>query len=144
MLAAALGPAQVAGRVMLLLAGRDLRLVPVTLATLAGFTLASTLLFVGSGVPTLWLLYALIQGASAGVATILRPVLAAEILGRDGFGAIWGALSVAPLLAQASAPVLGALLLTQGGSAVILACLAMSALALALGVSLRPRMAPAT
>lgn len=142
MLAAALGPAQVAGRVMLMLAGHDLKLAPVTLWVMAGFVLASLLLFVGHGVPTLWLLYALIQGASAGVATILRPLLAAEILGRQGFGAVWGALSVAPLMAQALAPVVGALLLGLGGGAVVLASLGLAAVALALSWSLRAKMQP--
>ncbi|MBI1218898.1 MAG: hypothetical protein GC186_10150 [Rhodobacteraceae bacterium] len=140
MLAAALGPAQVAGRVMLVLAGDDLPLGRITIWTLAGFVLSSTLLLAGHGVPTIWLLYALAQGSAAGIATILRPLLAAEILGRDGFGAVWGALSVAPLLAQALAPVVGALLLTLGGSAVIGACLAMAVAALLLGLSLRPRL----
>lgn len=139
MLAAALGPAQVAGRVMLVLAGDDLPLRRITIWTLAGFVLSSVLLFTGHGVPTLWLLYALAQGSAAGIATILRPLLAAEILGREGFGAVWGALSVAPLLAQALAPVVGALLLTIGGGAVIGACLAMAIGALLLGLSLRPR-----
>lgn len=139
MLAAALGPAQVAGRVMLVLAGDDLPLGRITIWTLAGFVLSSTLLMIGHGVPTLWLLYALAQGSAAGIATILRPLLAAGILGRDGFGAVWGALSVAPLLAQALAPVVGALLLTLGGGAVIGACLAMALGALLLGLSLRPR-----
>ncbi len=140
MLAAALGPAQVAGRVMLMLAGDDAPLGPVTLATMAGFVVSSLMLMLGHGVPTLWLLYALAQGGAAGIATILRPLLAAEILGREGFGAIWGALSVAPLMAQALAPVVGALLLTIGGGAVIGACLAMAVVAFALALSLRPRL----
>lgn len=141
MLAAALGPAQVAGRVMLLLAGSELPLARTATTTFAGFVLSGLLLLAGSGVPTLWLLYALIQGAAAGVATILRPLLAAEILGRDGFGAVWGVLSMAPLLAGAAAPVLGAVLLAAGGgTAVILACLAMAVVALGLAMALRRRM----
>ncbi|MDE3079406.1 MAG: hypothetical protein KGI94_05205 [Paracoccaceae bacterium] len=140
MLAAGFGPAQVAGRVMLLLAGEALPLARVTLATLAVFVLAGLLLMFGHGVPTMWLLYVLAQGGAAGIATILRPVLAAEILGRERFGAIWGVLSVAPLMAQAVAPMLGALLLGFGGSAVILAALAMAVVALLLGFSLRPRL----
>ncbi len=140
MLAAALGPAQVAGRLMLVLAGGRLPLGPLTIWVLAGFVGAALLLLVGRGVPTLWLLYALVQGTAAGIASILRPVLAADILGREGFGSVWGALSVAPLLAQAAAPVLGAALLGSGGpDAVILACLAMAVAALMLGLLIRPR-----
>lgn len=139
MLAAALGPTQVAGRLMLVLAGDNLPLRALTMWVLAGFVTAATLLLIGVGVPTLWLLYALAQGASAGVASILRPLLAADVLGHEGFGAIWGALSVAPLLAGAAAPVLGATLLQWGDAPLLIAaCLAMALGALVLGLRLRP------
>jgi predicted MFS family arabinose efflux permease len=144
MLAAALGPAQVAGRLMLVLAGDRLPLRALTLWVLAGLVLSATLLLTGRGIPTLWLLYALAQGASAGIASILRPLLAADVLGRDGFGAIWGALSVAPLLAGAVAPVLGATVLQIGGpTSLILACLVMALAALTLGLILRPKIGAA-
>lgn len=140
MLAAAMGPAQVAGRLMLVLAGDRLPLRSLTLWVLAGFVGAAVLLIAGKGVPTLWLLFALFQGAAAGVVTILRPLLTADVLGRAGFGAIWGALSVAPLLAYAIAPLLGALLLQWGGApAVVLAALAMAVVALGIGFGLRGR-----
>jgi MFS family permease len=140
MLAAALGPAQVAGRLMLVLAGDRLPLRALTLWVLAGFVLGASVLLLGRGIPTLWLIYALVQGAAAGIASILRPLLAADILGRDGFGAVWGVLSVAPLLAQATAPILGAGLMLLGGAPlVIAACLAMAVAALGLGLILRPR-----
>ncbi len=140
MLAAALGPAQVAGRLMLVMAGDRLPLRALTLWVLAGFVIGAAALLASRGIPTLWLIYALTQGAAAGIASILRPLLAADILGRDGFGAVWGVLSVAPLLAQAAAPILGAGLMLLGGAPlVIAACLAMAGGALALGLILRPR-----
>lgn len=141
-LAALGGPAQIFGRLVLVLAGERMPLRPVTLVTLGGFILSSGALAFGVGVPALWVVYALVQGAAAGVATILRPLLAAEVFGHEGFGTIWGALSVAPLLAGAAAPVLGAFLLQWGGSGLLIAaCLSMAAVALALGVSLSARMA---
>jgi hypothetical protein len=71
-------------------------------------------------------------------------LLAADVLGREGFGAIWGALSVAPLLAYAAAPLLGALLLQWGGAlAVMLAALAMALVAGGLGLILRHRISAA-
>jgi MFS family permease len=143
MLAAALGPAQVAGRLMLVMAGDRLPLRSLTIWVLAGFVGAALALLLGRGVPVLWLMYALIQGASAGIASILRPVLAADILGREGFGAVWGALSVAPLLAGAAAPVLGAAMLGWGGvPSVIGLCLVMAVAALGLGLALRGRISP--
>ncbi|MFM2354892.1 MAG: hypothetical protein RLZZ528_628 [Pseudomonadota bacterium] len=144
MLAAAMGPAQVAGRLMLVLAGDRLPLRGLTLWVLAGFVAAVVVLMAGQGVPTFWLLFALAQGAAAGIITILRPLLAADVLGREGFGAIWGALSVAPLLAYAAAPLLGALLLQWGGAlAVMLAALAMALAAGGLGLILRHRISAA-
>ena len=63
-----------------------------------------------------------------------------ERLGRAGFGAISGAVAVAPLLATAAAPSLGALLLHLGGPALIYAVVAgMAGVALALGIGLLRR-----
>jgi MFS family permease len=137
MIAAASGPAQVGGRLILVMAGDRAPLRPLTLWVVAGFVAASAILLVGRGVPTLWILYILTQGAAAGIASILRPLIAAEVLGRAGFGAIWGVLSIAPLSAQAAAPVLGATILgIAGPQGVVAAALAMAvaALVLALGV----------
>jgi predicted MFS family arabinose efflux permease len=140
MLGAALGPAQVAGRLMLVMAGERLPLRALTVWVLAAFVVAALALAAGKGIATLWLIFALVQGCAAGIASILRPVLAANVLGREGFGAVWGMLSVAPLLAQAFAPVIGAALLAWGGAgAVIGACLMMAVAALALGLGLRGR-----
>jgi MFS family permease len=141
MLAAALGPAQVGGRLMLVLAGDRLPLRALTMWVLCGFVAASALLLAGREVPVFWILYALTQGAAAGIASILRPLIAAEVLGRAGFGAIWGVLSVAPLSAQAAAPVLGATILGLGGpQAVVAAALVMALAALVLGLCVVQRM----
>jgi hypothetical protein len=65
--------------------------------------------------------------------SILRPVLIAEVLGRDGFGMISGAVAVAPILASAAAPSVGAGLLALGGPGLVYAvCLGLAVLGLAL------------
>jgi hypothetical protein len=62
-----------------------------------------------------------------GLMSILRPLLIADILGRDGFGAISGAIAIAPILATAAAPALGALMLAAGGPPVVYAaCIGMA------------------
>lgn len=67
--------------------------------------------------------FALMQGAGAGLMSILRPVLVADVLGRQGFGTISGAIAVAPILGSAAGPAAGAALLAAGGTdAVLLAC----------------------
>ena len=75
-----------------------------------------------------------------GLTSILRPVLIAEILGRSGFGAISGAAAVAPILAAAAAPSVGAGLLGLGGPQLVYAtCLGLAVLGLALIVLLLRR-----
>ncbi|MFN0116125.1 MAG: hypothetical protein ACKVPY_15760 [Paracoccaceae bacterium] len=144
LVAALLGPAQVAGRVLLIFAGERLTLRATLLWVLGGFAAGAALLLAGKGVPAAWFLYALVQGVAAGIVSILRPLVAAEVLGQRGFGAVWGVLSVAPLSAQAAAPVLGALILGAGGGrAVVAAALIMAVAALALGLRLAPRLAAA-
>ena len=80
----------------------------------------------------------------AGLLSILRPVLVADLLGRQGFGAVSSAISVGPVLANAAAPALGALLLSHGGAdAVYAACLALIIFALILAlVMIRPPALP--
>jgi MFS family permease len=108
-----------------------------TLFSLSAIALASGALLVAGVLPVLIFLFAGLQGAGIGLISILRPVLVAEILGRRGFGAISGAVAVAPILASAAAPSVGAGLLHLGGPWLIyLACLAMAACGLVIGVGL--------
>jgi MFS family permease len=97
------------------------------LIALGGVVAASAVLWLAGMAPALIFGFALAQGAGAGLMSILRPVLIAEILGRQGFGAISGAVAISPILASAAAPALGALMLTTGGPALVYAgCLAMA------------------
>ena len=93
--------------------------------------------------PGLVFVMALVQGAGVGLLSILRPVLVADILGRRGFGAVSGAAAVAPILASAAAPSVGAVLLAWGGPALVYdACLAMAGVGLAVGIWLAARPRP--
>jgi MFS family permease len=131
--AAAIGPAQVAGRLLLLAAGARVTTAQATLAALASIVLAGGLLWLAGAAPLLIFAFSVAQGAGIGLTSILRPVLIAEILGRPGFGAISGAAAVAPILASAGAPSVGALLLALGGPGLVYAvCLALAVVGLAL------------
>lgn len=113
--ASLIGPAQVAGR--LLLMGVEARFTSrqVAMATIGASLLASGLLW-GAGVAVPLILgYAVLQGAAVGVVTILRPVMIAEVLGQAGYGAIAGVIYIPLLLAGAAAPVVGALVLSGAG-----------------------------
>lgn len=133
--ASCIGPAQVAGRLLLMLNEARIDNRGATLIALGCILLAAALLWLAGAAPGLIFAFALAQGSGAGLLSILRPVLQAEKLGRRGFGTVSGAIAVAPILATAAGPSAGALLLHQGGAdAVLAACLALAALGLGLGV----------
>jgi predicted MFS family arabinose efflux permease len=125
--AACIGPAQVAGRLVLLAAGARVTTAQATMASLGSMVVAGGLLWGAGAAPALVFAFALAQGAGIGLTSILRPVLIAEVLGRQGFGAISGAAAVAPILASAAAPSVGAALLGWGGPDLVYAvCLALA------------------
>lgn len=125
--AACIGPSQVAGRLLFMLGEARVGNARATLIALGGVAAASAVLWLAGLAPVLVFGFALAQGAGAGLMSILRPLLIAEILGREGFGAISGAVAMSPILASAAAPALGAWILVAGGPvAVYAACLAMA------------------
>ncbi|WP_374647238.1 MFS transporter [Tabrizicola sp.] len=127
MAAACIGPSQVAGRLLFMLGEARVGNARAMLIALGGVVAASAVLWLAGLAPALVFGFALAQGAGAGLMSILRPVLIAEILGREGFGAISGAVAMSPILASAVAPALGAWMLVAGGPvAVYAACLAMA------------------
>lgn len=135
--ASCIGPAQVAGRLALLMNETRVGNARATIWLLGAIVLACGLLWLAGLAPFLIFGFALLQGIGIGLSSILRPVLLADLLGRRGFGAISGAAAVAPILGTATGPVFGATLLGLGGpTAVYAACLAMSCLALGLGIGL--------
>jgi MFS family permease len=125
--AACIGPSQVAGRLLFLMGEARVGNARATLIALGTVVVASGVLWLAGLAPMLVFGFALAQGAGAGLVSILRPVLVAEILGREGFGAISGAVAMAPILAGAAAPALGALMLSTGGPVAVYAgCLGMA------------------
>jgi MFS family permease len=138
--AACIGPAQVLGRLALLLQGARLGNRLATLVALACVVAAGAALWLAGLVPLLIFAFAALQGAGAGLMSILRPVLVAEILGLRGFGAISGAVSVAPILASAAAPSAGAILLAGGGGGLVyVSCLMLALASFAIGLVLLRR-----
>lgn len=131
--AACIGPAQVVGRLLLLAAGARVSTGQATMASLGGTVLAGVVLWLAGLAPWLIFAFAVAQGAGIGLTSILRPVLIAETLGREGFGAISGAAAVAPILASAAAPSVGAALLAFGGTGLVYAvCLGLAVTGLVL------------
>ena len=123
--ASTIGPAQVAGRVLLILAGARVAARAVILGAFVMLAGASVLLGAASALPALALAFAIAQGVGNGVISILRPVVIRDVMGETGFGEAAGSVARLSLFAFALAPGLGAVLADLFGyGAVIALCVA--------------------
>ncbi len=113
---AVIGPAQVAGRIAVwTFAGRR-SIRAVGSATVAALPVALVLL---AAAPPEFLplaLFAALYGAANGIMTIVRGMAVPEMVTRDAYGAVNGALAVPIAVAKALAPMGAALLWTAYGS----------------------------
>ena len=138
--ASCFGPAQVLGRLVLMFYEARISNAWATLVSLVLVVVAGVVLLAAGMAPGLVFVMAVVQGAGVGLLSILRPVLVADVLGRRGFGAVSGAAAVAPILATAAAPSVGAALLGWGGPELVYAaCLGMAVVGLGFGVFLAGR-----
>ena len=139
--ASTIGPAQVAARVLLMLAGARVSAWQVSLGAFILLSLAALTIGAAAALPVLALVFAVAQGMGNGVISILRPVVTREVMGKVGFGESAGAVARLSLFAFAIAPGLGALLADAAGyGAVIMLCVA----APLLGALLLRRLPPTT
>lgn len=120
-LMALIGPMQVAGRLLLLAAGprvtaRQIGRVAVSMQPIA------MLLLILAPPTTVWVaLFAVFYGMSNGMMTIVRGTIVPEVLGRDGYATINGALAFPATVLKAVAPLAAAMLWALGnGYAVVL------------------------
>lgn len=98
------GPFQVAARAVLFALGARVRVVSVGVFAAALLPLGLTWLWLGGDQPW-WLLgFVLCWAMADGLMTIVRAAAPAELLGREGYGAITGALSASAVLPRALAP----------------------------------------
>lgn len=133
--ASCIGPAQVLGRLALMRSEARVGTVRATIWTLAAVVLASLLLALAGAAPLMAFAFAAVQGAAMGVMTILRPVLVADRLGSGTYGAIAGMMSIPTLISTAAAPLVGAVILSLGGEALLIGvALVLGLAALALGL----------
>ncbi len=101
---ALIGPAQVAGRVLITIVAPSMELL--TTGCIALGLPALGLIFVLIGPDGFWVIavFAICFGIGNGIATIVRANAVAEIIGRAGFGAINGVMNVPVSAARALAP----------------------------------------
>lgn len=112
---AVIGPAQVLGRIVLLALGRRFSAAIAGRIAFAVFPAAVVLLIALPGSEAGLFAFAALYGAANGVITIVRGLIVPELLGREAYGAINGALTLPANLARAAAPFGAALLWTASG-----------------------------
>lgn len=115
LLAAAHGPAQVTARALLYAAGRRVTMRAVGRFATGLLPLAMLALAAGPESLVLTLVFVGCWAVADGLMTIVRAAGAAEILGREGYGAISGALTAAAVLPRTGAPLLLALVWDRAG-----------------------------
>lgn len=128
------GPMQVLGRIAEMAVGSRYKALHVGLVAVAMLPLSLLLLAgLGTDVAPYWL-FAALYGAGNGVVTIVRGAIPAEVFGRDGYGAINGAMAAPVLLAKAGGPLFAAMLWGAMGGygtvAIVLAAVAALAIVL--------------
>ncbi|MEM7405484.1 MAG: MFS transporter [Pseudomonadota bacterium] len=135
---ALIGPSQVAGRAAMIGLERWFSTRMLSVASLACLILASGCLLFAAHHPALLIAFAVLQGGGVGIASITRPVVIADLLGRTSFGAIAGAVALPVMLCMAIAPSSGAAIWNVGGYGLVfnvnLGVIALGALALAIAV----------
>ncbi|MEM1047767.1 MAG: MFS transporter [Pseudomonadota bacterium] len=113
--ASMIGPMQVTGRLVMMAVERYVTSHAITIASFAAVSVAALVLLGAGAAPVLLVFYVILQGSGYGVTSIMKPVVARDILGERNFGAITGAIAVFSLTASAAAPYIGSLLWEAGG-----------------------------
>jgi MFS family permease len=113
--ASMIGPMQVFGRIVMLTTEKRVNTFGVALFCYLGMGAGCTALLFAGVAPWLVGVFVLLHGAGYGTASIVRPVLTAEVLGRKRFGAIAGMLAIPFMGGFAIGPTTAALLWEAGG-----------------------------
>lgn len=111
-----IGPAQVAGRVLIVVFGRASSARRIGSIVVLGFPLAMSIFAWAPAEFTVVAAAALIYGASNGIMTIVRGIAIPEMVSHESYGAINGALIVPMTVARAVAPLAAAALWSASGN----------------------------
>jgi len=113
--ASTIGPLQVFGRIVMLATEKRVNIFGVAMACYLGMAGGSLALLMAGAAPWLVAVFVLLHGAGYGTASIVRPVLTAELLGRRRFGVIAGLLAIPFMGGFAIGPTVAALAWEAGG-----------------------------
>jgi predicted MFS family arabinose efflux permease len=118
--ASMIGPMQVVGRLVMISVERRLSAIGIGVVCLLSMAAAATCLLFASGQVWLAVAFVVLHGAGYGVTSILKPVIIADLLGRQNFGAVSGWLALPLLGGSAAAPMLAAGLWGFGGTDMVI------------------------
>ena len=127
-----IGPMQVAGRLMLMASDRLATTRAASTVCFAMMAIAGVCLLNAGATPALVIGFVVLQGAGIGVASVMRPVITAELLGRRNFGVVSGLIGLMHMSGYALGPSVSALVWASGGyDRVITLAIAAAAVAIA-------------
>ncbi len=104
-----IGPMQVLGRLIMINVERRLSSLAISMACQFAVGVAAFCLMGATAMPVLLAAFVVFQGIGNGVASIIRPALTADLLGRQNFGVISGMLATVYISGFAAGPTLGSL-----------------------------------
>lgn len=123
LIASLIGPMQVVGRVVMVLIGNRMSHHGFALLAFGGMIASILILYVSGTERALVLAFVLLFGSAYGTVSILRPLIARDLLGEENFGAKSGGLAAMYMGAAALSAWLGALIWARGGYDVMLGVL---------------------
>ncbi len=115
-----IGPMQVAGRLAMMVAERRASIHGIAISCFVLMATSIAFLMAADVTPGLLVAFVVLFGGSYGVVSIIRPVIARNLLGEQQFGAKSGGLALVYLVGSASAPFIGSLLWGRGGYDLVL------------------------
>lgn len=128
-----IGPMQVAGRLAMMAAERRISVHGITAGCFVFVACAILFLMGTTQVATLLVVFVVLFGSAHGVVSIIRPLVARDILGGSNFGAKFGAMALFYLVGSAFAPYLGSVIWNLGGyNLVLILLVALAVIALGL------------
>src|SRR5947207_860978 len=106
---ALIGPMQVVGRVLLMVGQRHIT--TIQLGALIYFAFPISMAMLAAGISDVYglILFAVIYGVANGLVTILRGMAVPEFIGPEGYGVVWGALTLPTNVMRAAGPLLASL-----------------------------------
>ncbi len=113
--ASSIGAAQVLGRLALITVEHRLSILLISMCSFIGLSLASIHLAFAGTATIILCLFVCLQGGSAGIGSIAKPIVTADLFGNTNFGAISAMVSIAHMLGFAFGPGISGLIWSVAG-----------------------------